>query len=234
MQFFGDPTEWPEQDLVALTDDFDPLLILEAYRSGLFPMPVEEYDCIGWFSPLDRGVLPLDGLKVARSLRKTAKRYRLTINRAFADVMRGCADPRRDGGWIDEQIFANYNFLHQHGYAHSVEAWDAEGHLVGGLYGVGVGGLFAGESMFHDPLLGRDASKAALIGLVSFLNGGEVDAGPAGLGSTPDGAGRLLDVQWRTDHLASLGVIEIPREEYLDRLSDALELPAPAWPSPQQ
>lgn len=230
MQFFGDPAEWPQQDLVALTEDFDPLLILEAYRSGLFPMPVDEYDCIGWFSPLDRGVLPLDGLKVSRSLRKTAKRYRLTMNRAFADVMRGCADPRRDGGWIDEQIFANYNVLHQHGYAHSVEAWDADGHLVGGLYGVAAGGLFAGESMFHDPLRGRDASKTALIGLVNFLTGGEMDGV---LNPDTDGGGRLLDVQWRTDHLASLGVVEIPRTEYLNRLHLALQVPAPDWPSPQ-
>lgn len=203
----------------------DPDFILRAYARGLFPMPVG-YGAIGWFSPVRRGILPLPshssadgvdaGLRVSRSLRKSAKRYAITIDTAFDEVIDRCGDPGREHGWIDDSIRHNYGELHRRGYAHSVEARDHAGRLVGGLYGVGIGGFFAGESMFHDPARGRDASKAALIALVDLL--------------TRDGAaGRLLDVQWRTDHLATLGVIEIPRDDYLARLERALLLPAPEW-----
>lgn len=221
-QVFGDPHSWPEQDLIGLSDVFDAQLAVAAYCSGVFPMPLhdlpeEGLDIeMGWWSPTQRGVLPLDGLNVSRSLRKTSRRYTTTIDEAFALVLARCGDPSRPHGWIDEDIRRVYTYLHQQGVVHSVETWDVQGRLVGGLYGVSINGLFAGESMFHDPELGRDASKVALMRLVATLRDG-----------TP---GRLLDVQWRTDHLASLGVVEVDREDYLDLLDEALELPGPHWP----
>jgi leucyl/phenylalanyl-tRNA--protein transferase len=129
------------------------------------------------------------------------------VDTAFEQVVLGCADPRRPGGWIDRDVRAAYGELHRLGWAHSVETWSREGELVGGLYGVAVGGLFAGESMFHRA---PDASKVALVGLVERL-----------------GAQALLDVQWATPHLASLGATEIPRAAYLERLRAALARPLP-------
>lgn len=217
MLLFADPTTWPDSDLVAATADLDPRVVLAAYREGVFPMPLEP-GLIGWFSPLDRGVLPLDGLRVTRSLRKSSKHYRVSVDQAFEQVMDGCADPRREAGWIDDDIRRVYRELHTAGVAHSVETWDREGRLVGGLYGLSIGGLFAGESMFHDPEHGRDASKVALVELVRLL--------------AADGVPRLLDVQWVTPHLASLGARSVPRWEYLAQVRQALELPPPAWPEP--
>ncbi len=214
---FGPEDSWPEQDLVALSDDFDASLVVEAYRAGVFPMPLSEssFDArTGWWSPVQRAYLPLDGLRVSKSLRQSVRRYTVTIDRDFAGVVAGCGEPSRDGGWIDEGIVAVYGELHEAGIVHSVETWDAEGRLVGGLYGVGLGGLFAGESMFHHPELGRDASKVALVRLVDAL------------ATTP---GSLLDVQWLTPHLATLGAVEVPRHAYLDLLDAALELPGPDW-----
>lgn len=214
---FGDPREWPDGDLVALSTEFDADLVLTAYRSGVFPMPADG-GLMGWFSPIDRGVLPLDALRVPRSLRKTAKRYEIRFDTAFDAVLSACGDPGREGAWIDDDIARVYRRLHDAGIVHTVEAWTADGQLAGGLYGVSIGGLFAGESMFHDPEIGRDASKAALLGLVSLL--------------TADGTqGRLLDVQWLTPHLESLGVIEVDRDDYLELLDVALQLPAPTWPT---
>jgi leucyl/phenylalanyl-tRNA--protein transferase len=132
------------------------------------------------------------------------------VDTAFEQVVAGCADPARDSGWIDDRVAAAYTRLHRLGWAHSVEAW-RDGELVGGLYGVAVGGLFAGESMFHRV---RDASKVALVGLVDLLR--DEHAGR-----------RLLDVQWQTPHLASLGVVTIHRDAYLARLADALTVPLP-------
>lgn len=217
MPLFGDPARWPDDDLIGWSDpdEVDAMVVVEAYGSGVFPMPVQEV--MGWWSPMDRGVLPLDGLRVSRSLRKTAKRYRITVDQAFAEVIARCADPAREGAWIDGRIRELYAELHAAGIVHSVEAWDGEGRLVGGLYGVALGGLFAGESMFHDPEHGRDASKAALIGLVERLRAA----------GHPEQ--RLLDVQWRTDHLATLGVEELPRSAYLARLDRALAVPPVAW-----
>ena len=191
-------------------------MVLDAYRFGVFPMPVRR-GLMGWWSPLDRGILPLDGLRVARSLRKMLGRYEIRVDTAFTDVLDRCADPRRPGSWIDADIRSIYTQLHREGVVHSVEAWTHDGQLAGGLYGVSLGGLFAGESMFHDPVTGRDASKAALVGLVERLR-------------AAGGAERLLDVQWRTDHLATLGVVEVDRPDYLPRLERALTLPAPSWP----
>lgn len=201
---FGSPLEWPSQDLIGYTDEFEAALALEAYCCGVFPMPLGGRE-MGWWSPMMRGLLPVDGLHITRSLRKSAKRYRTTVDTAFPRVVAACADPKRPDGWIDARIRAAYQRLHAEGWAHSVETWDEEGRLVGGLYGVHVAGLFAGESMFHRV---TDASKAALVHLVELADG-------------------LVDVQWRTDHLATLGVTEVPRSTYLDLLATALDRPLP-------
>lgn len=214
MTAFGDPESWPRHDHIAASQGMNQQILLDAYRHGAFPMPIGG-GLLGWFSPVRRGILPLDGVRITRSLRKSAKRFTITVDQAFDQVIARCGDPARPDGWIDTQIVRAYTELHGRGIVHSVEAWDAEGRLCGGLYGVSLGGLFAGESMFHDPVHGRDASKVALLGLVELLTGDGV-------------AGRLLDVQWRTEHLASLGVIEVPRERYLRLLPAALELPPPA------
>ncbi len=199
-------------DVVAIGADLAPGTLLAAYRAGLFPMPVDGIDAMVWWSPDPRGVLPLHSLKVSTSLRRSCARFEIRVDCAFEAVVDACADPRRPNGWIDPAIRAAYVELHRLGWAHSVEAWSSDGELVGGLYGVAVGGLFAGESMFHRR---TDASKAALVALVSILRS--------------DGAsGRLLDVQWRTDHLARLGAVEVPRRQYLESLQEALQAPAPA------
>lgn len=216
---FGPHADWPAQDLIAFSAEFDEALVLAAYTEGVFPMPLHEsgFGQMGWWSPLQRGVLPLDAVRAPRSLRKSARHYSTTVDLAFVDVVDRCADPSRPGGWIDADIRRVYTSLHRAGYAHSVEAWDGEGRLVGGLYGVALGGLFAGESMFHDPVHGRDASKVALLALVDLL-------------ADEHAEDRIIDVQWQTQHLASLGVIEIDRDEYLGLLAEALAVPAPAWP----
>lgn len=197
----------PGQDVVAVGADLQPGTVLAAYRRGLFPMHVQDGQ-LGWWSPDPRGVLPLDGLRVTRSLRASTRRYRVTVDAAFEAVIRACADERRDHGWITAEFIEAYCELHRLGWAHSVETWSASGRLVGGLYGIEVGGLFAGESMFH---LARDASKVALVRLVSALQAG--------------GGERLLDVQWCTEHLESLGAVELVRSQYLSRLPAALALP---------
>lgn len=199
-----------DDDLVAVGADLEPGTLLAAYRRSLFPMPGRPGE-IWWYSPVFRGILPLDGLRITRSLAKSLKHFEIRVDTAFEQVVRACADPSREGAWIDEPIIAAYTRLHDLGWAHSVEAWQG-GELVGGLYGVSIGGLFAGESMFHRA---RDASKAALVGLVDLLRA--------------DGVNRLLDVQWQTDHLASLGVIEVRRADYLTLLALALDQPAPVW-----
>jgi leucyl/phenylalanyl-tRNA--protein transferase len=169
-------------------------------------MPVRKRT-LGWWSPDPRGILPLDGLRVSRSLRRSCARYEVRVDTAFDAVIDACADPRRPHGWIDPRIRSAYRALHELGWVHSVETWTPDGELVGGLYGVSIGGLFAGESMFHHQ---TDASKVALVHLVSLLR---------------DQGASLLDVQWRTDHLATLGVIEVARDDYLERLADAIARP---------
>jgi leucyl/phenylalanyl-tRNA---protein transferase len=207
---FADPDDDRYDDLVGLGADLEPGTLLSAYRRGLFPMPGDRRrDPLLWFSPVARGILPLDGLKVSKSLRRSLREFEVRVDTAFDEVVAACADPRRPQGWIDDRIRTAYGDLHRLGWAHSVEAW-RDGRLVGGLYGVAIGGLFAGESMFHHE---TDASKVALVGLVETLR--------------DDHAGRLLDVQWSTPHLASLGVIEIDRTDYLTRLAQALSLPLP-------
>ncbi|GAB6897855.1 leucyl/phenylalanyl-tRNA--protein transferase [Kineosporia succinea] len=206
----------PGEDLIGVGADLEPGTLLSGYRSAVFPMGLGRHGRgpIGWWSPDPRGVLPLSGLKVSRSLRKAVNTFEIRVDSAFEEVVAGCADVRRPGRWITPRIAEAYRRLHDLGWAHSVECW-RDGRLAGGLYGVAIGGLFAGESMFHRE---TDASKVALVGLVRLLtqDGGD------------DADRRLLDVQWRTDHLGSLGVVEIPREDYRARLEQALLLPRPA------
>jgi len=202
---FPPPEKWPDGDLIAAGGDLEPATLVNAYRRGIFPMEVTALrGQLGWWSPDPRGIVPLDGLRVSRSLRQSAKRFEIRIDTCFADVMRACGDPSREDGWITGEFITAYTLLHQLGWAHSIEVFDRDGQLAGGLYGVRIGRLFAGESMFHAR---RDASKVALMALVELMR----DTGLT-----------LLDVQWCTEHLASLGAIEVPRTQYLSRLADAL------------
>lgn len=192
-------------DVIAVGGDLEAGTILQGYRKGLFPMNLPD-GRLAWWSPPSRGVIPIDGLKVSRSLRRSVRRYTTTVDEAFDQVVEGCADPGRPHGWITEGVSSAYRTLHELGWAHSIETW-AGSELVGGLYGVAIGGAFFGESMFHRR---SDASKVALVRLVADLR----ECGAA-----------LLDVQWATDHLVSLGAVEIPRDTYLERLHRAVSLP---------
>lgn len=202
---------WGE-DIVGIGADLEPGTLLSGYRTGVFPMGVgtDGHGPLVWWSPEPRGVLLPGGLRVSRSLAKSARRYEVSIDLDFGGVLAGCADPTRTGRWITPAVAAAYVTLHELGWAHSVEVWSG-GDLVGGLYGVAVGGLFAGESMFHRA---TDASKVALAALVGVVF---ADRDPA----------RVIDVQWATPHLASLGVVEVPKADYLRRLAAAVELGPP-------
>jgi len=203
---FPPPDTADEHGLVGVGADLEPSTILMGYATGLFPMPLRRRGPVGWWSPDPRGILELDELRVSRSLRQARRRFEIRIDTAFDAVIAGCADPRRPNGWIDARMTNAYRRLFELGWVHTVEAWDEHGHLAGGLYGVAIGAFFAGESMFHRA---RDASKVALAALVDVLREG------------PDAAHALLDVQWRTPHLASLGAREISRSAYLRRLAKA-------------
>jgi leucyl/phenylalanyl-tRNA--protein transferase len=187
-------------------------LLLAAYSSGWFPM-ADEAGTISWYSPDPRGVLPLDSFHVPSRLQRTMRRSALQVrvDTMFADVMRACAEAERegeDGGtWISDEIIASYSALHTQGYAHSVEVHDG-GRLVGGLYGVALGGAFFGESMFHTA---TDASKIALVALIDRLR---------------DRGFTLLDTQWVTPHLQQFGAREIPRPDYLKQLEASLAVEA--------
>ncbi len=205
---------WPKQ--VIDGSYWDSSVILWAYQHGLFPMPLDAKESplvISWWSPNPRGVLHPNEIKISPSLKKSLKKFKFTFNQDFEFVIRNCASPSRPSGWITEAVIAAYLKLHQDGLAHSIEVWDLNNKIVGGLYGVEQGGLFAGESMFH---LARDASKAALVFLAQKLN---------------DGQGRLIDCQWRTEHLASLGVREISRKNYLELLPELLQIPPKFTPA---
>jgi leucyl/phenylalanyl-tRNA---protein transferase len=182
--------------------------MLEAYRRGIFPMPikVERRRLIAWLSPDPRGILELDSMHVSRRLARRLKRgeFQFTLDRAFAAVVEGCAAPRGidDDCWLTLAMQNAYITLHGLGHAHSIEVWQ-DGWLVGGVFGVTIGGLFAGESMFHRA---TDASKAALVCLVTHLRRRGYS---------------LLDVQWTNSHTRSLGAIDLPRAEYIRRLNVA-------------
>jgi leucyl/phenylalanyl-tRNA--protein transferase len=156
-------------------------------------------------------------------LRKACARFEIRVDTAFDAVIGACADRRRPGAWIDRDIRRSYRRLHDLGWVHSVESWDERGELAGGLYGVAIGGLFAGESMFHRQ---TDASKVALVGLVSLLVGARGGQDDAGAGR-PGEAAPLLDIQWATPHLTSLGAIQVSRDRYHQLLREALTLPQP-------
>jgi len=202
------------EDLVAVGGDLRAGTILEAYRSGLFPMGLGEHGArpLGWWSPDPRGVLLPGSVHVSRSLRRSLRRFEVRVDTAFREVVAACADPGREGRWITDEIADAYGELHALGWAHSIETWQ-DGELVGGLYGLCVGGLFAGESMFHRV---TDASKAAVVAMAGYVF---ADGDPR----------RVIDVQWATDHLRTLGVVSIPREDYLARLALAVTAPPPAF-----
>jgi leucyl/phenylalanyl-tRNA--protein transferase len=206
-----DPESADEREICGVGADLEPGTILAAYRAGIFPMRIGGGP-VAWWSPDPRGVIPLDGLHVSRSLRRSQKRFELRVDTSFEDVMWKCADPTRPEGWIDESFVVAYRRLFDLGWAHCVETWQ-DGELVGGLYGIAIGGFFSGESMFHTV---TDASKVALAYTVDILKA----TGAA-----------LFDVQWVTPHLASLGAVPIPRPAYLRRLAVAVAQPAVAWPS---
>jgi leucyl/phenylalanyl-tRNA--protein transferase len=197
------PESAPSHGCLAAGGDLEPGTILAAYRQGIFPWPDPDGRLL-WWSPNPRAILPLDGFHTSRSLARLRRRgrYVVTRDRDCAGVMAGCAD-RAEGTWITPALRRAYLRLHALGWVHSVEVWEA-GALVGGVYGVAIGGFFAAESKFHRA---PDASKVALAALVEWLAGAGFD---------------LLDVQIATDHLRSLGVVEIARSEYLHRLAAAL------------
>ena len=218
---FPDPAGAGEDGLVGIGADLEPATLVDAYRRGIFPWPHPGAP-LPWFSPDPRGVIPLDGVTVSRSLRARLRTsgWETTVDRAFPAVLAGCAErprPPRSGGlkggppgdggtWITPPMRVAYQRLHDLGHAHSLEVW-AAGELVGGLYGIGVGGVFTGESMFH---LASDASKVALVDLAARL----VQAG-----------GQLVDVQMVTPHLASLGARDLPRAEFLELLAKVRDDP---------
>lgn len=204
---FPPPDEWPvDDDVVAVGADLEPDTLLWAYAHGMFPMQLGgRARRLGWWSPVRRGIIPLDSLRVTRSLTQSLKKFDVTVNAAFSDVMESCATGRDDGNWIDDDFLSAYLTLHRLGVAHSIEVWNHDGRLVGGLYGVRIERFFAGESMFHRE---RDASKVALVRLVELMR--------------LDGM-TLLDTQWCTPHLASLGCTEVSRGEYLRVLAEALD-----------
>jgi leucyl/phenylalanyl-tRNA---protein transferase len=199
------PTMVDEDGVVAMGEDFRPGTLLQAYRTGIFPWPHKSgrKHVVLWCSPDPRAVFPLDqDIHVSRSMRRAMRGFRVTMNQAFAEVMRLCGETRPEGTWIIPNLMDGYRELHRRGFCHSVEVWRGE-HLVGGIYGVSVGRAFAGESMFH---LETNASKVAFYTLAKSLKHS---------GFT------LFDVQIPTPHLMSLGCVGLPRERYLAALEAA-------------
>jgi len=208
--FFPSPSEATPDGLVAVGGDLSPLRLLDAYRHGIFPWPVDEEERMLWWSPDPRAILPLDGFHVSSRLRRTLRsgKFKITSDQAFAQVIASCASgPGREGGtWLTDDMITAYTQLHELGHAHSIEVWHDK-KLAGGTYGIAIGGLFAAESMFFRV---RDGSKVALANLVAHLNAQGF---------------QLLDVQQWTPHTGRLGVVEISRDEYLLRLAAAVQLP---------
>ena len=205
---FPSPTDTDEDGLLALGGRLDVDWLVDAYRHGIFPWPVGPgAEHLAWWSPDPRAIIPLESFHVSRRLLRTVRsgRFHLSFDAAFGEVVEGCATAgdRRFGTWITPEMAVAYRRLHEVGLAHSVEAW-RNGRLVGGVYGVALGAMFAGESMFH---FERDASKAALVALVERLR---------------ERGYRLFDIQQLTPHTARFGAVEIARTEYLARLHGAL------------
>ena len=197
------PERADRSGLAGVGADLDAGTLLAAYRAGLFPMPMRR-KLIGWWSPDPRGIIPLDGFHASRTLRRSARRFTIRLDTSFRAVVVRCADPGRPHGWITPAFVDAYERLHELGWAMSVEVYDGS-ELVGGLYGVRINHFFSGESMFHRA---TDASKVAVMATVAHLRS---------TGAT------LFDVQWTTDHLTSLGAVDIPRRDYLARLAEAIE-----------
>lgn len=204
-------------EVVARGADLSPGSLLAGYRAGMFGM--YDGDRLLWWSPDPRGVLHPRGVHVSRSMHRVRNRLFASLDRDFSAVLAGCADPLRPSGWITADYAASYRELHELGWAHSVEIWDGP-KLVAGLFGVQLGGLFAAESMFHDPEHGANASRLAVLALCEAL------AGPSPA---------LIDVQWPTAHLVGLGVVGMPRTDYLTLLPALLALPpATCWLSSRE
>ena len=205
-------TEWnfdsvpmQDDDLIAIGANLEPGTLIQAYRHGLFPMPMDRKK-LGWWSPVTRGIIPLDAVHISRSLQKNLTQFSVRVDTCFTDVMQACGSSARPHGWINTEFIDAYTLLHRSGWANSVEVFLDE-QLVGGIYGVRIGRLFAGESMFHTH---TDASKTALVALAALL----------------DAAGVVLfDVQWTTEHLKSLGAVDITRDSYLRLLKEAQKSP---------
>jgi leucyl/phenylalanyl-tRNA--protein transferase len=204
---FPDPRHAPADAPLAWGGDTDADTLADAYRHGIFPWPTSD-GTVYWWSPDPRAVIPLDGLRVSRSLRRTLRTgaFTVTADQAFDDVVAACAG-RGEGTWITPELVDGYRGLHACGLAHSVEVWDADGDLAGGLYGIALGAAFTGESMFHRA---TDASKVALVHLVARLR---------------ERGFVLLDAQLPTPHLTSLGAVPIPRGVFLDTLAAAVAVP---------
>jgi leucyl/phenylalanyl-tRNA--protein transferase len=202
------PVDWPK--LTYFGSNWEPDTLLAAYERGLFPMPYEiddESEAIGWWSPTFRAIFVPEEIRVSRSLRQSMKNFTVTVDEQFRDVVIACGDPQRPQGWINTNVIDAFTRLHELGHAHSIEVRDTAGELVGGLYGVEIGGVFAGESMFHQV---RDASKVALVHLASLMS------------RTP---GRIIDSQWMTEHLRSLGAQEIGRSSYCQMVLQKRSMP---------
>ena len=203
------PVEWPQ--LTYFDSNWKPATLLAAYERGLFPMPYaidDNSEAIGWWSPASRAIFVPEEIKISRSLRKSMTHFTVTVDKQFAAVVRSCGDPQRPQGWINADVIDAFTRLHELGHAHSIEVLDPNGELVGGLYGVEIGGVFAGESMFH---LQRDASKVALVHLAQIMS------------KSP---GRIIDSQWMTDHLRSLGAQEVSRSTYCQLVTHKLSMPS--------
>lgn len=205
---FPDPREADEDGIVAVGGDLSPKRVLAAYACGIFPWPHQGMPLL-WFSPDPRYLLPVGELTLWRSLRQTLhkRRFRITLDRAFARVMAGCAETRRKGergSWITPALRRAFEALHEAGVAHSVEAWDGD-ELAGGLYGLSLGGMFCGESMFHRR---DDASKVAFVALVQQLQRWQFD---------------FVDAETYTAHMARYGTRPVPREDFLRALENTLK-----------
>lgn len=207
-EWFPDPNQAGPEGLVCIGGQPTPRRFLAAYRRGIFPW-YSEGEPVAWYSPDPRAIFELDRFHVPRRLARTIRqgKFRLTINQAFAAVVRGCARRRLDGTWITRQLYSTYLTLHEQGYAHSIEAW-YNGQLAGGIFGIAIGGFFSGESMFYRV---SDASKVALVYLVEHLR----QRGYA-----------LFDIQIVNEHTARFGATLISRAEYLHRLQQALSVVA--------
>ncbi|GAA0309744.1 leucyl/phenylalanyl-tRNA--protein transferase [Psychrobacter aestuarii] len=206
--------------LIAMGGDLAMSTLLSAYAQGLFPW-FNTDEPIAWWCPEPRCVLYPDGYAPSKSLRRQAKNspWQISVNRAFDEVIHACSLPRQDGlsdgehTWIHDEMIAAYTELHQQGFAHSIEVWDESGVLIGGLYGLKLGGIYFGESMFHHA---SNASKIAFWGLVQLCRATDV---------------ALIDCQLENPHLMSLGASTLPRADFLQRLDDLLALPSPVWQS---